>query len=83
VSAARRGRIIALEGLDGCGKSTLAADLADRFGAVALTTPDASMRPLRDLVDRAPAGPAKWVFYALTVIEGGVALAPSPMPAAW
>lgn len=33
MSAARRGRLIALEGIDGCGKSTQAALLADHLGA--------------------------------------------------
>ena len=37
-----RGRLIALEGIDGCGKSTQAAILADRLGAVSTFEPGAT-----------------------------------------
>ena len=39
---ATRGRLIALEGIDGCGKSTQARILADRLGAVATFEPGAT-----------------------------------------
>jgi dTMP kinase len=59
VSAGRRGRLIALEGIDGCGKSTQARLLAASLGAELTFEPGASdlgrvLRPL--LLD--PAGPA-------------------------
>src|SRR5580704_17653681 len=49
--ASGRGRLIALEGIDGCGKSTQARLLADRLGALLTFEPGdtalgASLRPL-------------------------------------
>ena len=54
-----RGRLIALEGIDGCGKSTQAALLADRLGAVLTFEPGAtglgaSLRKLLLDHDQAP-----------------------------
>ena len=54
-----RGRLIALEGIDGCGKSTQAALLADRLGAVLTFEPGATRlgASLRQLLldhDQAP-----------------------------
>jgi dTMP kinase len=48
----RRGRLIALEGIDGCGKSTQARILADRLGAVLTHEPGATAlgRDLRALL---------------------------------
>ena len=42
MTASRRGRLIALEGIDGCGKSTQAAVLADRLGALLTFEPGAT-----------------------------------------
>jgi dTMP kinase len=42
VSNPRRGRLIALEGIDGCGKSTQARRLADRLGALLTFEPGAT-----------------------------------------
>jgi dTMP kinase len=60
VSGGRRGRLIALEGIDGCGKSTQARLLATALGADLTFEPGASglgrvLRPL--LLD--PEGPAR------------------------
>ena len=57
-----RGRLIALEGIDGCGKSTQARLLAGRLGALATFEPGATPlgRALRGLVlgrDGAPVAP--------------------------
>ncbi len=65
------GRVIALEGLDGCGKSTFAAQFAQEHGAIALTTPDPALRAVRGLMDAWGPTPQKWLFYAATVIEVG------------
>ncbi len=52
MSAGARGRLIALEVIDGCGKSTQAARLAERIGAVLTHEPGATDlgRALRPLV---------------------------------
>jgi len=52
VTATSRGRLIALEGIDGCGKSTQAARLARALGALATHEPGATElgRALRRLV---------------------------------
>ncbi len=62
---------IALEGLDGTGKSTVAAALACRLGAELLRTPPAALATVRPLVDAAfDASPgARQLFYAATVAE--------------
>jgi dTMP kinase len=55
VTEARRGRLIALEGIDGCGKSTQAQRLSERLGAVLTFEPGATrlgMALRRLLLDR-------------------------------
>lgn len=60
---------IAVEGLDGTGKSTLAARLASHLGAVALRTPDTSFAEVRPTLDaRLSAAPrAHTLLYAAMV----------------
>jgi len=62
---------IALEGLDGTGKSTIAAALALRLGAELLRTPPAVLAPVRPLIDGAfeSSPTARQLFYAATVAE--------------
>jgi dTMP kinase len=59
VSGGRRGRLIALEGIDGCGKSTQAELLASRLGAVLTFEPGATGvgRSLRRLLLAPSAAP--------------------------
>jgi dTMP kinase len=62
VTGAPRGRLVALEGVDGCGKSTQAALLAKRLSAVLTFEPGAtslgaSLRGMLLDVDRPPVGP--------------------------
>jgi dTMP kinase len=54
VTASARGRLVALEGIDGCGKSTQARRLAKRLGAVETYEPGATAlgRALRGLLLR-------------------------------
>jgi dTMP kinase len=62
--------LIALEGLDATGKSTLATLLAESIGAVKLSTPPAELRgACRDTIDAAVKGHslAGQLFYASTV----------------
>lgn len=47
----RMAHIVAIEGLDGTGKSTVVRALAERLGAVVMTSPPASMRDERRLAD--------------------------------
>lgn len=65
-----RGRFIVIEGLDGTGKSTLAAGLAERLGAVALRTPGAALAVARPVIDHAyrHAPIAAQLFYASSVV---------------
>lgn len=57
---------VVLEGLDGCGKSTVSRLLAERLGAEALKTPLAALDDIRgrldDLLDHSPSG--RPLFYA-------------------
>jgi dTMP kinase len=60
--SAPRGRLVALEGIDGCGKSTQARILADRLGAVSTFEPGAtplgaSLRTLLLAPDGDPVAP--------------------------
>lgn len=52
-----RGLLIAFEGLDGAGKTTLADAVVDALGATSLATPLARLRAVRDAVDRELACP--------------------------
>ena len=53
---------MAIEGLDGCGKSTLASALAARLGARHAVTPPRSVAGLRQLFSTAPPAVAR-AFY--------------------
>lgn len=63
-------RFIAVEGLDGTGKSTLAAALAARLGATLLHTPPREFCELRPVLDAtfAPSPVATQLFYSATVV---------------
>lgn len=69
------GRLIAIEGLDGVGKSTLSRALARALDAAWRTTPGEEIRGVRDAFDagvsKDPA--ARCLAYAATVIAEGVA----------
>ena len=61
-------RFIVLEGLDGSGKSTVAADLARRLDAVLMTTPGELLRAVRPQVLAGLLGlVARQAFYLATV----------------
>lgn len=64
---------LVLEALDGVGKTTLAADLAQSLGGVAMDTPGAGLRPLRNDVLSAmgPNQAARCLFYAASVFTEG------------
>ena len=64
---------IALEALDGVGKTTLASDLAARLSGVAMDTPGPKLRPLRSKVLAAlgPHQAARCLFYAASVLVAG------------
>ena len=61
---------IAVEGMDGTGKSTLVASLAASLGAVSLRTPAEALASLRAPIDAclAPSPVATQLFYAATVV---------------
>jgi len=61
---------VAVEGMDGTGKSTLVAALAASLGAVALRTPVDALASLRAPIDEclAPSPVATQLFYAATVV---------------
>jgi dTMP kinase len=63
---ARRGTFVVVEGLDGVGKSTVAARLAERLGADLLTTPPARLAAVRPAILAALADSpgATTLFYA-------------------
>lgn len=64
---------VALEALDGVGKTTLARDLADRLGGVAMDTPGTELRACSPAV-LAALGPhqvARCLFYAASVLVAG------------
>ncbi len=64
---------IALEALDGVGKTTLAGDLAARLGGVSMDTPGPELRPLRTEVLTALGlhQAARCLFYAASVLVAG------------
>lgn len=66
-----RGRIVAIEGLDGVGKTTLARSLAGVLGAAHLTTPSERLRAVRATVDDVFAVHpiAAQLFYAASVVH--------------
>lgn len=61
---------IVFEGLDGAGKSTLARVVAERLGAVLLTTPPTAVRAVRATLDEAfpRASASSTLFYAAGVV---------------
>jgi dTMP kinase len=65
-----RAPFIVVEGLDGTGKSTLAAHLAERLGATLLRTPATELSTVRPVVDAAFAQSpvAAQLFYGATVV---------------
>lgn len=64
-----RPTFIVFEGLDGSGKSTCAAQLAECFGAVLMTTPSPRVRRYRDdlIESLGPSQEARQLFYLATV----------------
>jgi dTMP kinase len=64
------GRLIAVEGLDGVGKTTLSRSLAEALNTEWRTTPNAALRELRDRIEAAYRGAAhgRALFYASTVM---------------
>lgn len=73
MTAGHLGRILVVEGLDGCGKSTVAQQLAAVLDADLLTTPTAELRAVRPQFDAAfresPA--AHSLACGATVVEAG------------
>jgi len=65
-----RPRFIVFEGLDGTGKSTLAARVAQALHARLISTPPRELRPVRSAIDDAfsSAPAASQLFYASTVL---------------
>lgn len=71
-STPKRGRLIAIEGMDGSGKSTASRGLAQVLGAEWTTTPGAALRAcgLRELADKHLTDrTALHLFYAASVVE--------------
>jgi len=54
---------VALEGADGCGKTTLCATLSERLGATAYATPPKKYFQLRERVDRSASAAEHYRFY--------------------
>lgn len=65
-----QGRLIAVEGLDGSGKTTFSRALAERLAARWTTTPDLALRAVRDEVERVweSSAHARRLFYAASVV---------------
>ncbi len=63
--------VVAVEGLDGTGKSTLVRAMSRRLGALELRTPDPALATVRAVIDEDWHPTAARVWYAATVIEAG------------
>lgn len=61
---------IVLEGLDGCGKSTIAQKLAERLSGELISTPGCDFKPIREPLDMILSKnvKARQLFYAATVL---------------
>lgn len=68
-----RGRLVVVEGLDGCGKTTASQGLARALGARWTTTPGEELRAIRDDFDGAfsHSAEARSLAYGATVVEAG------------
>jgi thymidylate kinase len=55
--------LVALEGVDGCGKTTLCAVLAERLGAAAYATPPKKYLQMREQVDKGASPEEHYRFY--------------------
>lgn len=55
--------LVALEGADGCGKTTLCAVLAERLGAMAYATPPKKYLQIRERVDKNAPAEEHYRFY--------------------
>ena len=71
-------QFIAVEGLDGSGKSTLVRDLARRLGATSMTTPSPPVRAVREAVIAGLSGSpvARQAFYLATLAHASDTIAP-------
>ncbi|MEL0623975.1 dTMP kinase [Marinomonas arenicola] len=63
--------LIAIEGLDGVGKSTIAKALSARLGTEFLSTPDPSLKEARQIIDEVYGDTplARQLFYASSVVH--------------
>ena len=65
-----RGPLVALEGLSGVGKSTIALIVAETIGGVVFKTPSGVFAECRDLVDRGDINPtSRYFFYLASVVD--------------
>jgi len=55
--------LVALEGADGCGKTTLCTILAERLGATAYATPPKKYLQMRERVDKSASAEEHYKFY--------------------
>ncbi len=61
--------LVALEGADGCGKTTLCAILAERLGATAYATPPKKYFQLRERIDRSAPAEEHYRFYRDSIYD--------------